>query len=339
VKTNPRNLTARIVLARGLMMRNDLLQAASILSELLTAAPDNADVHAAMGFLQLLKKDRTYARKEFERAFVLDEFQLEAVAGLSTLDVSSGRGDDARARLEGLIARAPQNTGLALAAARVFSSMKEFKRSEELLVNAIDLNSTLLVAYSMLGQMYVSQGRLDEGRQRFQQLADRERRGIGGLTMVGVIEQMQKQDAAARGTFERVMQLDARAPVAANNLAWMYVQSNENLDMALQLAQTAKSGLPQSPDVDDTLGWVYYRKGLLPQAITALSRSVELQPSNPSYQLHLGLAYAKSGDKPRARRALETALKLDPAFDGAAEATAAIATLHESRDIADGRLK
>src|SRR5262252_4129669 len=115
--------------------------------------------------------------------------------------------------------------------------------------------------------------------------------------MVGVIEQMQGRTADARQTFERVMATDSRAAVAANNLAWIYADANEQLDTALQLAQTAKAAMAKNAAVDDTLGWVYYRKGLMSQAISSLQQSVQLQPNNASYQYHLGLAYVGLGDR------------------------------------------
>ena len=51
-------------------------------------------------------------------------------------------------------------------------------------------------------------------------------------------------------------------PVAANNLAWMFAETGENLDMALQLAQAATRRVPEQPEIQDTLGWIYYKKGL-----------------------------------------------------------------------------
>ncbi len=333
VKTNPRSLEARVVLARGLMIHGDMAQAEALIKKLVANAPDAAVVHAQMGVLLTLKKDPKAASIEFDRALSLDPFQLEAVDGLIRLDVAAGRIAQARGRVEALVARAPQNPGLLLLGARTFMITKDAKRAEALLVQAITVDPAMLAAYSMLGQIYLGQGRLDEARREFEKLAEQQSPPVAALTMVGIIQQTQLRTADARRTFERVLQLDARAAVAANNLAWMYTEAGENLDIALQLAQTAKAALPNQSDVDDTLGWIYYQKHLLPQAITAMRHSVELQPSNATYQYHLGLAYARSGDNSRARRALETALKLNPTFEGAVEASTTIASLRESGDI------
>ena len=117
------------------------------------------------------------------------------------------------------------------------------------------------------------------------------------------------------------------APVAANNLAWFYAESGTNLDRALELARVALRGLPESPEVSNTLGLVYLKKGSLELAIPALKMSVDKDPQNAMYQVHLGLAYAKSGDTARARQTLERALELKPDPSNAQEARTALASL------------
>jgi hypothetical protein len=47
---------------------------------------------------------------------------------------------------------------------------------------------------------------------------------IAALTMAGMIEQMQSQLPEAEQAFQRVLRLDPRAGVAANNLAWIYAE-------------------------------------------------------------------------------------------------------------------
>ena len=90
--------------------------------------------------------------------------------------------------------------------------------------------------------------------------------------------------------------------------------------MALQLAQTAKAQLPNQHEIDDTLGWIYYKKGMATRAIESFENSTLKPPTNPSYAYHLGLAYHKNGDTAKARAELERALKLKPDFEGAADA-------------------
>ena len=78
----------------------------------------------------------------------------------------------------------------------------------------------------------------------------------------------QHQLPEAEKLYQKVLSVNPHAGVAANNLAWLYVSSNRNLDEALQLAQTALQQLPDEAHVMDTLGWIYYRKDM-PSARTS----------------------------------------------------------------------
>jgi Flp pilus assembly protein TadD len=104
----------------------------------------------------------------------------------------------------------------------------------------------------------------------------------------------------------------------------MYADAGENLDMALQLAQTAVAGMPDSPEALDTLGWVYYKKQLSSSAVSTLKQTVEKDPKSAVYHYHLGLAYVQAGDGSRARTSLERALSLSGTFAGADEARRAL---------------
>jgi Flp pilus assembly protein TadD len=145
--------------------------------------------------------------------------------------------------------------------------------------------------------------------------------------MIGMIFDMQNRATEARQVYEEIVRATSRAPVAANNLAWNYADKGENLDYALQLAQQAKAQLPDRHEVDNTLGWVYFKKNMVELAIPPLERSVKKDPANSMYQYHLGLAYAKAGRKDAARRALEEALKLNRDFPGRSDAETTLAAL------------
>jgi predicted Zn-dependent protease len=97
--------------------------------------------------------------------------------------------------------------------------------------------------------------------------------------------------------------------VASNNLAWILCETGGSLDEALGLAQTAKEQLPDSTNVSDTLGWIYYKRGAYRTAIDLLTECVNRDTSNPSFNYHLGMAYIKIGDKTRSKESLLRSLK------------------------------
>ena len=66
--------------------------------------------------------------------------------------------------------------------------------------------------------------------------------------------------------------------MAANNLAYIYAEEGGNLDIALNLAQTAKQVAPDNPNFTDTLGFVLLKKGLASAAIPEFQAAVNKSP-------------------------------------------------------------
>ncbi len=200
--------------------------------------------------------------------------------------------------------------------------------AEKFLRRALDLDSGYMAAYGALGQLYVTEGRLDQARAEFEVLAKQSPKPVGALTMLGMILQAKGDVDGARDRFERALQIDPEAGVAANNLAWIYAETGGNLDVALHLAQVAQQRLPGMAEIGDTLGYIYYKKQLAPLAISTLTVSTEKDPGNAVYQYHLGLAYAAAGDAKRAKQVLARALELKSDFDGAHEARELLSSLN-----------
>jgi len=168
----------------------------------------------------------------------------------------------------------------------------------------------------MLAELYTRQNRLDEARAEYEGFAKRDPSAVGARTMVGIILETQGKTEEARKSYEETINTGGNAPVAANNLAFMYAEQGTNLDRALELATTAKQRMPDDPRVDDTIGWIYYKKDLASLAVGPLEDAIKKQPSYADAHYHLGMTYAKLGERAKAREALERAFKLNPKIGG-----------------------
>jgi tetratricopeptide (TPR) repeat protein len=320
VAEQPGNLEARLLLLHGLMAVGDLPQATAQVNVLLQQAPNSATVQTAAGMLATIKKDSDGAKRAYARALDADPRSYQALAGLLTAEMSGKQFDAARTLVEKQVAQMPNDPNVLLMAAQTYSAMGDATEAEKALRKTVELDPQSLQAYSMLGTMYYQQGRLDLARKELEGFVARAPKSVPANTMLGTILELQGKSEEAKQHYSTALQVDPSAAVAANNLAWITATNNGNLDVALQLAQSAKARLPNRHEVDDTLGWIYYKKGLSTLAIESLTASTTRQPDNPTYNYHLALAYHQNGDTAQARKLLEKALKSNTTFEGAADA-------------------
>lgn len=326
VRQVPRHPAARITLANALVATGDIDRALATRRDLARDFPNAAPVHAELGGMLLATKDVAGAKREFDRALELDPTSVEAVRGRIAIELDAKNAAGVRAELEKRLKQSPRQPGLLLLAATTFGALRDTAQQEAMLRRLIDADPAGLQGYLALAGLYVKQGKLDLARAEYETIAKRQPKSVTASTMVGLILEAQGKTAEAQKTYEQVLARSQDAALAANNLAWLYAENGGNLDIALQLAQTAKRQLPNQPQINDTLGWVYYRKGLAALAIPPLLASISTDPKHPTYRYHAGLAYAKSGDKVKAREAFDEALRLKPDFREAQEALAALRT-------------
>jgi tetratricopeptide (TPR) repeat protein len=248
-----------------------------------------------------------------------------------SLDAADGHVAQGLERVRAQQTRRPDDIRLLLLEASVHQARRDVAAAEAVLRKAIDLDPRSFAAYEMLGRLYFAEGRMEQAVGEFRQVVSRQPGRLGAATMIGLgLEALGRKDEARRH-YEALVRDNPRAAVAANNLAWMYAEDGGNLDVALQLAQSAKAQMPDSPEIDDTLGFIYLKKNLPELALPPLRAAAARLPNNPYCRYHLGQALAATGDKAGARREFQAALAADPAFPQAGELRRALEALNGSQ--------
>lgn len=323
------SLEARHVLGRALLVRpEDRAQARANADEIVRDFPRSAAGPYALGTSYLAAGDKTSAQREFERTLLLDPGFVDALAELVSLDVSAGRSAAARRRVEAHLALRPDESRVLLLDAKLSLTARQLADAERTLRKVATLPNPPPEAYTLLGRLFITQGKLTEATKEFSDLVRNDPQSVAGHLMLGLLLHAQRDVRGAIEHYEKAVALDAEmAAPAANNLAWLYAESNENLDRALELAQTARLHLAGDAEPLDTLGWVYLKKGATSQAETFVRQAVDLNPDNPLYHYHLGVIYAQKGDDANARKSLQRSLTLKPGKQMAQDAQRILSTL------------
>ncbi len=288
---------------------------------------------------------RDEAMQHVERALSLDRANFQAVNAFINLSNIEKRLDVARSRIEQLISEQPQNAQLHFLRGSAYrlgndAQPPDPQRAEEAFRRAIEVDPDYIAAYSALAEIYFAQQRPDDAVAQYSKITERRPDDADAYRNIGLIESGRKNLDAAETFYRRALSVKPDEAIAANNLAMLYADHGRgNPDEAMRLAQDVVRRYPDNPGFADTLGWVYYKKGLHPAAVEQLDKAVKsaakLGGDNSLYRFHLGMALAAKGDKARARAELQKCLQLAAAEEKRTDKPPTPTPLDEARRTLD----
>ena len=156
-----------------------------------------------------------------------------------------------------------------------------------------------------------NEGQLASARSTLKNLVRLDDKVIDAYLLSGQVEEASGNPGDAVVQYRKALSLDNANVFALNNLAYLLSRDATHLEEALTLARSAKEQVPQSPEVLDTLGWLYYRKGLYDLAAKELELALA-RADWPAIQFHLGLTYNRLGNTVKGGHLLAVALAKDP---------------------------
>ena len=311
--------------AGSFMGRHQYPKAEQDIRQALAVAPQSPAPLVQMGNLNLMQKNYVEAGKWYRQGLDKDPHSVDALNGLMNVYLAQKQPDKAIAMANGQIAKVPDSSAFYdLLGTALFNSEKDSAAAEAAFKKSLELDPNNMDSLAKLGQVLVSQGSTDEAIARYQQAVQQNPKQDGLYILLGELYETKHDSTNAKQMYQKALEIRVNNPLAANNLAYLMVQTGDNLDTALSLAQAARRGMSESPNAADTLGWVYYQKGVYRSAIDLFEESLKLaekakQPENPTVQYHLGLAYNKTGDFDQAKQHLQRVLKINPQYPAAEE--------------------
>ncbi len=260
------------------------------------------------------------AWQHLDRALSLDRTNFQALTALINLAAATGRLDQVRPRVEQLAAEQPNSPQLQYLLGQAYRTgsqqqQPDAARAETAFRRAIELDKDFMPAYTALAEVYFGTQQPDRAIDQYKKITELRPDDFVAFRNIGLIEAGRGQLDAAAEYYRRVLSIRPDEPVAANNLAALYGEHGKgNAEEAMRLGQDVVRRFPNEPGFADTLGWVYYRKGLYRDAVEQLQRAVAAASKrggdNSLYRWHLGAAHARNGDKAAARRELQKSLEL-----------------------------
>ncbi len=286
-----------------------LPEAKGDLSEIVRINPRSSSALVNLAKVSVAERNSGAALELYEKALAVDAQNFDAISGIVNTSIQLKQTPKAHARVDSLIA-SNAGKGDVIAAlhylkATIFTAEKNAGSAEKELLASIEMDGDYLPAYSAYASLLTAQNRADEAVAQYKKVIEK-KPAAQVYTMLGILEEARGNSAEAEKDYRKALEIAPETAIAANNLAWLIADNQGNLDEALQLASSAVAKNQNVAGFYDTLGWVYFKKGLMSPAVEQLKKAVSLEEANakksgsapnPDYRMRLGMVLAKSGAK------------------------------------------
>jgi tetratricopeptide (TPR) repeat protein len=172
-------------------------------------------------------------------------------------------------------------------------------------------NSSFWQADLAIARVHLAENKVNDARFVLTPLLDHPQAAPQARLLLASAAEKSGARTEAVGHYRRILEQEPDHVFALNNLAYLLAEHVNSPDEALRFAQRAQELAPDDPTVNDTIGWVYFRKGVYDSAIQYMESSVKRQP-NATRHAHLAIAYAKRGDRNRAMEHVSAAVRMSP---------------------------
>lgn len=261
------------------------------------------------GLLKMRERDYTGARDLADEVLRRDPQEIRAARILAASELAQNQPARAIERIADLAHAHPQSAKLQYLLAQCRLVKGESAAARQALEAAKTADPNFIEADLAVVRLDRDEKRWQEARQRLAMILNAYPKNLSALLMLAGVETETGNRNAAIVSYRAALDVDGSNLIALNNLASILVADGP--DEALKYAQQAAEIAPDNPVVEDTLGWVYYRKEIFSIAVDYLKRAVAKAPT-PRLRFHLGMAYLKAGDKELGRKTLAEALRQDP---------------------------
>ena len=357
LKNNPQSQEIRVALARLHASRKEFDQAEALLREALETNPDDHRVRADLGDLLVMSGHLDEAHREYRlietkaptlpvgyikqaQLYLRQKAPRQAVTVLETGAVRNPESvplftslvsvylaiedfDRAAALCRDMIGRHPQNPIPLNAMGNVLMARKDYAQAQDAFEKAIALQPLWQPPHNGLARAYLAQNNTAEAIKQLETSIRENSRNTAAFMTLGHLYEQQKDYARARRVYEKALQSNPNLWPAANNLAFLISETSPpetDLTHAADLARLALKQQPDNPVVLDTVGWIHYRQGNLPQAFTYIEKAIERDQTSPILHYHLATVLHQTGRSGEARIQLEQALATDKDFHGRGDA-------------------
>jgi tetratricopeptide (TPR) repeat protein len=282
--------------ARGLanLQFGNTADARTDLERVASLSPGSSSAMVNLAKVFVAENNLSEALNLYQKALAADNKNFDALTGAVNIQIQQNKFAEAHALLDQLIQKDGQKkdylAALHYLKSDVYKGEGNFAATEGELKKALEVDDTYLPAYSAYAALLIGRNQINQAIEQYKKSVEK-KPSASVYTLIGILEDARQNLSEAEKNYRKALELDPETPIAANNLAWLIAANDRgSLDEALRLSQATVENNPNIAGYYDTLGWVYYKKGLYSPAIEQLKKAVALDNAEAT----------RNGEKPNA---------------------------------------
>ena len=336
IDIKPDVIKPRLLLAQYYLSNNESTKSLKISKQALKVRPEHPSVLALIGDAQRQLGLQKSAIETFQKLQDIAPEMFFPHYRLAEVYEKTGQFELARESLTRALKRKPKHLGVLVMKARIALKEGDIEGTKAILAQLQPLPDSLDVA-KLQAQIALREGRSADAVNLYQKILAKQETNYNTIHLSSALWQQAERQMAihtlvtwlnrhpkdtltmnvlgdyylndnqmkkARDLYSKLVQLTPKNSLAHNNLAWLLLKQNNNVDAALEHAMQANQLSPNTSDFLDTLGLVHYSKGDYIKAKRAFSDAVSIQPNALEMQFHLAQSQAKTGEKLQAEKML-----------------------------------
>lgn len=307
----PRNSRIRLMRSIALIGSGSWGEARLELNKLIQDDPQFADAQLQLGLLNVNERKFGEADAIFRRFYKPGLGDTRPLEGLVAARVAQRQFDQAIQLLQSEAKDNPNSPTVRGALASTAIRAKKYDLALEQVQQLLTANPNSVDLLVRMGEIYQMQGKQDQAIAQFQKARELAPKTALPTHYLAYSYYLTNRRNDALTNYRASLQMAPDDPLVNNNLAYLLAENGADLDEALKMAQKAQK-LMDRPEIADTVGFVYLKKGQADSAVQVFRNLVQKNPQFVMYRVHLAQALMAKGDQQTARAELEKALSSGP---------------------------
>ena len=325
----PHDLAALDMMITLDLITKDWKEAEKTLARIRSVSNNSYVARMAEGRFYEAQRRIEEAGRAYEQAIALAPGESEPLLLFVKLAVAQGRTEQAKTRLETLLAATPDHPIAHGLLGEVLVLAGRNGEAEAQFREAVRLNPKWTTPWLDWAGLWRTQKKPDMAVQVLQDGLKANPEAEELHMLLAAVYSEGNQIDAAIGSYEAVLRLNPRNLLAANNLAAFlvdYKHDQPSLERAFALSRDFEKEAPH-PLFIDTLAWVQLKMGQQEEALRLMKHALAKSPETPILNYHLGIAFFQFGKPTEARLYLSRALKTREQFQGRQDAEQTLAQI------------